>query len=867
MSILWRKLQYLRPSYRRAQEREMQEELESLARMADPPELGNITRAAEEARAIWGWVPLEQLYRDVQYGLRTMRQSPGFAAAAVLSLALGIGANTAIFSLLDALMLRWLPVRNPQELIQLSVQTPEGPESKDPFDSFSYPIVQWLSKQRDIFAGVAGFSGWNFDVGPDGGRNRVSGAMVTGDYYQTLGLNPAAGRLLMRDDDQPGTPLVAVIGYGYWERNGRGPLPHVIRINGVPVTIIGVSPPGFVGANVGSIAEITMPIAGLPRINPEAAALLEKGNFWLRVLARPKPGVSIPQAKARLAALWPGVWESLIRPGWPSTRRKAFAQATFQARPGGAGWTYLRKMYRKPLVVLMAAVALVLLIACANVANLLLARATARQREIAVRLAIGASRGRIVRQLLTESTLLSLSGAAFGIALAWVSSRFLISTISGGPDQIEFDLTPNWHVLAFTTAVSIATGVLFGLAPALQMTKAGSSALKEGERMSHSSSQLLSWLVSVQVALSLLLLIGAGLFVRTMQNLKSVDLGFNRQGVLLVNLEGRRTALPPGLIKEIEQVRGVISATVSTHTPLNGSTWSEPAVPRGQVLPEMDNAHFVGAGPHFFETMQTRLLAGRQFDEHDIRGSGTVALINEAYAAQQFRNQNAVEQHLSAVVRGQREDLEIVGVVANSKLAGFRKPAPPTVYVPYAQLSGNFPTTIAIRVNGPPGQVPEEIRRVLQPRLPDVPIEVRALSAQVEYAMVEERMMATLASAFGVLALLLACTGLYGLISYGVARRTREMGIRIALGAQRRGLIVMVLKGAGRLLAIGIGAGLPAAWAASRWVESMLFGLKPTDPGIVAGSVLLLSAAAMLATYLPARRASHIDPITALRHE
>jgi putative ABC transport system permease protein len=866
MSVL-RRLKYLLPSYRRTQESDTREELESLAALAGPLELGNMTRVAEEARAAWGWGHIEQLYRDLQYGLRTMRHSPGFAAAAVLSLALGIGANTAIFSLVDALMLRWLPVPDPQELIQLRIQTAGA---KDPFDSFSYPIVRSLAEHREIFAGLAGFSGWNFDIGPAGSMSRVPGAMVSGAYFETLELNPAAGRLLTREDDEPGAPLVAVISYGYWERQfagNPGIIGQTMRINSVPVTIVGVSPSGFVGANVGSHAEITMPAASLPRVSPEAAPLLGEGNFWLRVLARPKAGVSIPEARARLAALWPQISDQVIRPDWPAARKKSFAEATFSFSPGGTGWTYLRVMYRKPLAVLMAVVVLVLLIACANVASLLLARATARQPEIAIRLAIGAGRGRLVRQLLTESTLLSLIGAVFGVGLAWLSSRFLVSMISSGPRRLAFDLTPNWHVLGFTTAVSLATGVLFGLAPALQTTRGPSCALKEDSRMSGSPSRLLSSLVSAQVALSLLLLIGAGLFVRTLQNLKSVDLGFKQEGVLLVNLEGRRTALPAELLREVERVRGVVSASLSTHTPLNGSTWSEPAVPRGQTLPENDNSFFVGAGPRFFETMQTALLAGRQFTAHDSQNSSSVALINEAYSNRYFTNRNPVGQHLSAVVRGRRADLEIVGVVSNTKLAGFRKPPPPTVYVPYAQLSGGFPTTMVIRASGSLGQVAAEIRKVLQPRLPEVPVNVRALSEQVEEAMTEERMMATLASGFGVLALLLACIGLYGLMAYGVARRSREMGIRMALGAQRSRLIAMVIKDAVRLVAVGIVTGLPAAWAISRLVESMLFGLKPTDPVTIFGSVLVLGAAALLAAYLPARRASRVDPVMALRQQ
>jgi len=832
------------------------------ARHAAMRAFGNPTVLKEETRDTWGWRWLENLYEDLRYGLRMLRKSPGFTATAVLSLALGIGANTAIFSLMDALMLRWLPVRDPQNLVLLHIRSDF---------SFSYPMVRALAGQGDIFDGVAGFSGWVFNADSRGSIVAVQGAVATGGYYETLGLNPTVGRLLTQEDDQPGAHLVAVISYGYWERQfarDTGVVGHAFRLNGVLVEIVGVSPRGFEGANVGSIADITMAVAAVPRVDPSSASLVGAGNFWLRVLARPKAGVSFPEVKARLASLWPAIAERTIPADWPADRRKALADATFEFAAGGTGYTRLREMFWKPLLVLMVVVALVLLIACANVANLLLARATARQREIAVRLAIGAGRGRILRQLLTESALLSLIGAAFGIGLAWLSSRFLVAILSSGPMQVVFDLTPNGHVIGFTSGVAIATGILFGLAPAFQATAAGPSpVLKENAGMSTSRSKLLSSLVTTQVALSLLLIIGAGLFVRTLQNLKNLDPGFKREGVLLVNLEGRRIGVPKDLLDAVQSVPGVISASVSTHTPLNGSTWSEPAVPKGQVIPENDNAYFIGAGPGFFETLQTPLLSGREFTERDSANDPAVAVINEAYARHYFPNRNPVGQQLSAFVRGEREDLEIVGLVSNSKLGGLRAVPPPTVYVSYFQLTGNFPTTLDIRASGSLPQVAAAIRKELQAKLPDAPVEVRALSEQVNAAMVQERMMATLASGFGALALMLACLGLYGLLDYTVTRRTKEMGIRMALGARPGRLIRMVVRGAVQLVVLGIALGLPAAWATSQWVKSMLFGLTPGDPATIAGSALLLAIAALLAAYVPARRAANVDPMVALRYE
>jgi len=641
-----------------------------------------------------------------------------------------------------------------------------------------------------------------------------------------------------------------------------------VRVNGAPVTIVGVSPPGFVGANVGSTADITMTIAAAASVNRVIAEVSGPGNFFLRVLARPAPDVSVAQANARLAVVWSRVWDSVIATHWSAARRRNFADARFELTPGGTGWTFMRDLYRKPLMVLMAVVAVVLLIACANVASLLLARASARQREIAVRLAIGAGRGRIIRQLLVESTLLSLAGGAFGIVLAWASGRFLVEAIATGPFPITFDLTPNLHVLGFTAAVAVATAILFGLAPAFQTSGvAPAPALKDEGQSSGPQSRWLSSLISMQVALSLLLLVGAGLFVRTLRNLQHVDPGFNRAGVLIAALPDRRTAVPPDLVDALQRVPGLVSVSVSTHTPLNGSVWSDIAVPKGRPLPERDTAYFIGAGPRYFETMQTPLVAGREFTERDAAGAPAVAIVNEAFARRYFPNQQPVGQYLTASVQGDRHDLEIVGLAKDTNAAGLRRPPPATVYVAYRQLSGPSSTTIEARAAGSLMEAAAAIRRALQPKLPDTPIDVRPLSAQIEAAMVQERMMATLATAFGALALLLACIGLYGLHAYAVARRTKEIGVRIALGAQPRRVIAMVLTGAGRLVAIGVALGLPAAWAGSLWVQSMLFGVKPADPTTIAGAIAVLMSAALAAAYLPARRAARVDPMVALRHE
>ena len=654
-------------------------------------EIGGVEQVKERVRTGRHGGTLDEIGRDIRYAFRMLTRNPGFSAVVVVTLALGIGANTAIFSLIDALMLRSLPVRNPHELVQLTMRLPDAKGPAD--DSFSYAIVRALADRKEIFAGVAGFTGYTFTAGSGESIRKVPGALVTGEYYETLGLTPASGRLLTRLDDQPGAPLAVVISDRYWEREfGRHPgvVGQSLLLNGAPATIVGVSPPGFVGANVGSPADMTVAIGAFGSVNRLIGEVSGPGNFWLRILARPAPGLSPTQANARLATAWAQMWDAVIASHWPTARRQAFAEARWQLEPGGTGWSFMRDIYRMPLMVLMAVVAVVLLIACANVASLMLARASARQREAAVRLALGAGRGRIIRQLLIEAVLLAAIGAAFGVLLAWTSGRALVEAISTGPWPVTFDLTPDLHILGFTGAVAVATAILFGLAPAFQLSDSPSPTLKEDGRTSASPSRLLSSLVAAQVALSLLLLVGAGLFVRTLRNLQQLDAGFNRQGVLVVDLE-RGSAVPPNLLDDIRRVPGVVSASESTHTPLSGSTWSDIAVPKGQPLPESDTALFVGAGPRFFETMQTPLVGGREFTERDVASAPPVAIVNQTYARRYFKDRSPIGQYLSAVVQGDRRDLEIVGVAADIRAVGLRRAAPATVYVAYRQLRAERP--------------------------------------------------------------------------------------------------------------------------------------------------------------------------------
>jgi putative ABC transport system permease protein len=819
-----------------------------------------------------GMLRLEQLVGDVRYALRALRNNLGFTIVAVVTLALGIGANTAIFTLIDSLLLRSLPVQQPQELVRIRMV------AERVSDNFSYAIVNAVAERNDIFSGVAGFNRTTFNVGEPGALTRVNGAWVTGEYYETLGIGAALGRLLGPADDTAGAPPVAVLSYAHWQRAHAGD-PNVIGrtvpIGGVAVTIVGVSARGFTGTTVERPADLTLAAAALPQLEPTSAVLLEPGNFWLVVLARPIAGLSTEAATARLAVVWPQIAEQAVP---RELLRLQIGGSKLELVPGATGYSALRAPYQQPLLVLMGIVTLVLLIACANVANLLLARGAAREREISVRVAVGAGSERIVRHLLTESALLSVVGAALGIWLAFVASRFLVDAyiVSTGP--VDLDVTPSLQVLGFTAAIAVATTLLFGVAPALRAARvAPVRALRGDGGTARSERRLAGVLVAAQIALSLLLLVGAGLFVQTLENLRAVDAGFREEGVLVADVDARREGLSGAalvafyetLLERVRALPGVSSASVSSNVPLSGASSSQAIVPVGQDYPERDNALVVNVMPGFFDTLGTRLLAGRDVTEDDV-SPPSIALVNETYAARYLADRDPLGERLTARTHPDNT-IEIVGVVEDSVANSLRTPPLPTIYYSYAQRVASgafiFNTTLAVRISGSLATTADALRAELARQLPNATVEVRALTAQVDRALQQERLMATLAGGFGALGLLLACVGIYGLFSYNLARRTREFGIRIALGARQSRVLRLAVGGAGRLLVAGLVFGVPAALAASRWVESMLFGLQPTDPLILAAAAVLLTCAGLAAAYFPARRAARVDPVTALRSE
>ncbi len=840
-------------------------------------DFGGVEQTRQNYRDQRGLPMIQSIVQDVRHGFRLLAANRSFTAMAVVSLALGIGANTAIFSLLYALLLRPLPVPNPGAIVQVKT-TIGGKES----DSFSYPVIRALADRKDIFAALGGFSGATFTVGPPSAPVRTPGAWVSGGFFTALQLSPAAGRLLIPDDDRPGAPLVAVITDAYWDRTfQRSPsaIGATLLVEGHLVTVVGVTPPGFTGANVGEVADITLPFQAMPQLSPDREGLLQAGNQFNRIIARPASGVSFEQARARLKVIWPSMAQVSVTPRTPLKRREAMLASTLDLAAGGTGWTPLRNQYSKPLSVLMAISALVLLLACVNVANLLLARSAARRREFAIRLAIGAGRARIVRQLLVESLLLSFIGAALGLIVAQFGSKLLLAQVS---ESIRLDVGVNLQVLGFAISVAVLTGILFGLAPAFRSAAGGTTlALRTASSSGQSRGRLAWLLVAVQVALSLLLLIGAGLFTRTLHNLQTVDPGFRHEGVLMVDLDGRRSihagaeanariaALFRDGLDAVARLPGVTAAAVSNFTPISGGYWSQAVQINGQTVSEEDVVFFA-VSPGFFSALSIPLKMGRDFSTRDDGTAPPIAIVNEEFVRRLLPvGRNPLGQLVSATDSRFWKNMETVGVVGSSLPYSLREPLRPCIYVPFFQQPPDRIGfgTFEVKASGSLSAVTAEIAQALGRQVPGVPLKFRSFTAQVESSIRREILMAQLAGFFGILALVLAAVGLYGLLAYAVAQRTSEVGIRIALGANPLAVVRMMLAQGMRPVAAGILIGLPVAWWACRLVSAMLYGMKPFDAKTIAGAVVMLTLVALAASFVPARRAAKVDPVVALRQD
>jgi len=819
------------------------------------------------------------MYNDLRFALRQLRKNPGFTAVVILSLALGIGANTTIFSLIDAVLLKLLPVKDPKQLVVFAHR-----DTGLPSTGSNYPLYQTLRERSQSFSGCFAFWALEFRAAPSGEEGQTArGQYVTPNYFSVLGLQPILGRALSESDD---SEPVAVISHGCWQRKfggSRDVIGKTLVVNGTPLTVIGVTPPEFFGLQVGSSMEISMPLGIQPRVSPEFGdqRQVRRGTWGLCIVGRLKPGVELERARAEAEVLvHPWVEDVVIRAG-----NKMGSWSRIELLPGSTGLDALRRKFSRPLQVLMAIVGMVLLIACANVANLLAARSVMRQKEIAVRQAIGAGRSRLIRQLLTESILLATTGGAAGLWLALWGGSFLVRFISTGGIPIQLDLAPDWRVLAFTAGISVLTGILFGLAPALRGTRLDlTPTLKEGIGTHAGTATRWYWgkfLIPIQVALSLTLLVGATLFVMSLRKIRSVDGGFRVENLLLVTFDASGTgSSAPEFRKRLEGfygealerangLPGVRVASMSSLGPMSGDDSTRALFSPGFQARTRDDqiVHFNSIGTRYFETMGINLLRGREFTPADDANAPKIAILNDTAARFYFPGVDPLGLNVHMGWDSQGPPLQVVGVVRDTKRQDLRQPAPRMLYLPFLQYNQPY-MTLEIRTAGDPNAVASSVRQVFREINRDIPVrEIKTMQTQIDQGLVQERLVATLSSFFGILALLLSAIGLYGTLSYAVTRRTPEIGIRMALGARKADVLWLVLREATVLVLCGAVAGLIAAAAMNRLIASMLFGLTPSNPMALFIATSVLLAVALLAAWVPARRASKVDPMVALRYE
>jgi predicted permease len=819
----------------------------------------------------------DAMIQDLRFGVRMLLKHKIFTIVAVLSLALGIGANTAIFSLIDTALLKSLPVKDAEQLYLVAHAGERGATEAN-----NFPFFEQLRDHNQSFDGLLAFNPNQWKVTVNDETEIVAGQVVTGNYFSLLGVSALLGRTLTPEDDKvpQGNP-VAVISHAYWQRRfGKDPevLGKTIAINLTAFTIIGVTPPEFFGLQVGRSAEISVPMAMHSLVG--SGAKLGEPNFWweLPILGRLKSGVKLEQARAELDLLQQ---QFLDEAGMKPDRRKdSFARV--ELLPAHNGLAELRKQFSSPLQVLMGIVSIVLLIACANVANLLLARATVRKKEISIRLALGASRMRLIRQLLTESVLLAVLGGGVGLLFAYWFAQFLLNFIPARSAPLTLQFDPDARILGFTAAVTLLTGVLFGLAPAWRATQVELNAsLKDKTRgfvVGQTRLGLGKVLIVSQIALSLLLLVGAGLFVRSLQKLRQVETGFNNwDHILLFSIDcygtgykgPKLSTLHQELLEKMNALRGVQSASLSTATPIRGGVDATRIFISGAAPPSDNEEIKINViSPGYFETMGMPLVAGRDFSPQDSEHSPRVAVVSESMARRYFPNENPLGRRFSLTKQAAGEEREIIGVVKDAKFDYLRKENTRIVYLSHQQDWTHPSITFALRTAGDPAALIATVRHTIQSVGKDIPVtSVRTLSTQMDEVLAQERLVATLSGFFGLIALLLACIGLYGLMAYAVTRRTNEIGIRMALGAQARDVLKLVMGETLLLVLLGAALGLGAAVATTRLISSMLFGLSATDPVTLAVATSLLIAVAAFAGYLPARRAAGVDPMVALREE
>jgi putative ABC transport system permease protein len=831
---------------------------------------------------------LAHLQKDLRHGMRSLRLNPAFSAIAILSLALGIGANTAIFQLLDAVRLRSLPVKDPQELALVRVSNSHGRSGnfRGNFPYFTYPIFERIRDQQQAFSGMVAWNSVGFNLASGGRSRNIRGMYVNGDFFNTLGILPVAGRVFSRNDDQRGCGLPgAVISYSFWQKEFGGKPSAIgskISVEGHPTEVLGVTPAEFYGVEVGRGYEVALPLCSEPAIDGESQVIDRVDGWWLAIMGRLKPGWTLARATAQLESISPAIFQATLPSRYQSDMAKQYLGWKIEAVPAASGLSNLRRTYEDPLWILLAIAGTVLLIACANLANLMFARANAREREIAVRLALGASRSRLVQQLMMESLLLSTVGAVSGVLLAQVLTRILVSFLNTQFGSVVLDLGLDWRVLGFTSAIAILTCLLFGLAPAIKATatppivamKAGSRGVTAGRQRFG----LRRVLVVVQVAMSMVLLVGAFLFVRSFQNLVNLNAGFRQTGMLVADFDFTQLNIPPGqrnqfkqqIVDRLSALPGVDSAAGVWIIPVSGSGWNDTVHTNtsGQEVREVSD--FNRISPGFFKTTETPLMKGRDFGPEDTLGSPAVAIVNESFVRKFIKDKDP----LGSTFRvdegaGVPESVyQVIGVVGDTKYRDLREDFNSIVYVPVAQdKKPDADASVLLRSSLSVDSLTSAVEHSVGEVNPSIGINFSVLRTQIRDSLQRERLMASLSGFFGLLAGLLATIGLYGVISYMVARRRNEIGIRMALGADRRRVLALVMREATTLLAIGLMIGAGLSLASTRAAASLLFGLKPHDPTTMALAAISLTVVAVAASYFPAFRAARIHPTEALREE
>jgi putative ABC transport system permease protein len=849
-------------------------------------EFGGLERAKEECRDARGITFLESLLQDIRYALRTLRNSPVFTAIAISTLALGIGANTAIFSLIDTVVLRMLPVRNPQELVQLSRFDPSRGGQGDLY--FTNAIWEQVRYHHDdLFSSALAWSTDRFDLAQGGAVQNANGIFVSGDFFNALGVRPAAGRLLTVADDQRGCPALAVISYGFWQDHFGGTpnaLGSTLSLNHHPFQIIGVSSPRFYGLDVGTKFDIAIPICSAPVFDGQHSRIDARSWWWLAIMARVMPGITPQQLKARLAVFSPTVFAGAVPDDWDPEDQKKFRNWSLLSTPAATGKSDLRTQFDQPLNILMAVVGLVLLITCGNIASLMFARAVSRSKEIAVRKALGASRLRLIRQLLTECLLLSSAGGLLGFFFARWGTALLVRYLSTAGNNVFLDLSLDGRILAFTAAMAVFTGILFGVLPAFRSTRVSLTSAMKGGQAEQTDRGLRfrpgKWIVASQVAPSLVLLVVAGLFLHSMLKLATLDIGFDRSNVLVVSSDLKLTSVPPeqylAVHDEIEtrlrSLPGVVSVGRSVRTPVSNFEWDQHILVDSPNAPKGDDAetflNFVSPG--YFPTLRTPLLEGRNFAATDTKTSAPVAIVNEIFARKFFPGISPVGKYIRRDwgLSKTSPPIQIVGVVKDSKYESLREKPISQAFFPADQILDNEQyANFEIRT----GERPSALISLVQDSVAQVdrtiPLDFSSLSQQVDDSLIQERLLATLSAFFGALALLLAMIGLYGALSYLVTQRRTEFGIRLTLGAPPVSILRLVLRDVVIVLVAGIAAGIAISLASIGLLQRLLFGLTPHDPLTMLSSVAILAAVALVASYLPARRAMCTDPMQALRYE